>query len=409
MHAQLGEFSLAGKALDTYLEIVAKGKARVEKSGEAETSLDDDAIALCTAAAGIKMLCVYGKRADVERALYMADTVQIWLRKAHPDSSHKPETSAEDNPRDLVEKTSKSNPSAPGRALALAYHAIGVSQSCWARMTYETSARSDLSAKAIANFRTALQSGLGNQDNIHILHSLACAFAELRDIDSAITTVKEAISIGSDEQPQTNGYSDHDAAVNTSQRGTMLRCWHLLALLLSARQNFSTAIASCEAAFELYGGKTVLYGDTAGLSTIKGLGMSERKGLIELKMTQLALSEVIDGPEEAVNSSGELLGLYAKLFKYSEKEAPQTLEPPQTPAEGTVSPQRSFRASILGLPKDRRSKLGMGGTAASSVGSFEPSNDATGAPAIAVTSDNAILPKTPTIITTSSVATNQTS
>ena len=396
VHAQLGEFTLAVKALDTYLEIVAKGKARVEKSGESEASLDDDATALCTAASGIKMLCVYGKRVEAERALQIADVLQTWLNKADRESSYKAETNAKDNPEDLVEKQPKPRSKIPGNAMAFAYHGVGISQARWARLTYETVSRSDLIAKAILNFRTALKPEFESQDNLEILHSLAYAFAEARDIDSAITTVKEAISIGSEEDAQTNGCPGQDVDVNPVQREILLRCWHLLALLLSARHNFATAMASCEAAFDPFGGKAVLYGDLSGLDATKGLSMSERKGLIELKMTQLALAEVVNGSEEAVNSSGELLGLYAKLFKYSDKESHATPEPnSELHTSTTNSPQRSIRGSILGYPKDRRSRLAISGTANNSVGFFEPSNQTTGAPAIAITSDNAILAQNP--------------
>ena len=394
MHAQIGEFNLAGKALDTYLEIVSKGKARVEKSGEPETGLDDDEMALCTVAAGIKMLCVYGKRVEVERALYITDVLQTWLSKIKPKSVHKLEADAEETPSDSVKDQTKPRSMVPGTALAFAHHAIATSRMCWARLTYETASRSDLIMNAISSLRNALEPGLENQDNVEILLDLAFAFAEARNIDSAITTVKEAISFGSEDVTQVNGPSDDDAGTDPIQRRILLRCWHLLALLLSARQNFAKAIASCEAAVDPYGGKAILYGDLSALTTTTSLNMSERKGLIELKMTQLALSEVVDGPEEAVNSSGELLGLYAKLFKYSEKEAPITLGTHrETHKSSTSSPQRSVRGSILGYPKDRRSKLAIGSVASNSVGSFEPSNEATGVPAIAITSDNAILPQ----------------
>lgn len=395
VHAQLSEFNLAFKALDTYLEIVAKGKARVEKSGESEASLDDDGTVLCTAASGTKLLCEYGKRSEVERALQIADLLQTWLNKVDSESTLKAGVNVKDNPQDLVKKHGKPKSQVPGSAIAFGYHAIGVCQGRWARLTYEIASRSDLLAKAIWNFRTALKPEFGCQNNLEILYSLAFTFAETRDVDSAVTTVKEAITVGSEDDAQTDGHTGDDA-LKPVQRRILLKCWHLLALLLSARQKFATAMASCEAAFDPFGGKAVLYGDLTGLNTITGLGMSERKALVELKMTQLALSEVIDGPEDAVNSSGELLGLYAKLFKYSEKDAFVAPEPiREIHTSTTSSPQRSIRGSILGYPKDRRSKLAIGGTANNFVGSFEPSSQTAGAPAIAVTSDNTILPQNP--------------
>ena len=394
VHAQLSEFQLAFRALDTYLEIVKKGKARVEKSGETEASLDDDGTALCTAASGIKLLCEYGKRLDIERALQIADLTQNWLSQIDRESSYPAKLNANDNPQDLVEHQLKSKNQVPGSAIAFGYHAIGISQARWARLTYETASRSDLLAKAISNFRRALKPDFGRQNSVEILHSLAYAFAEARDVDSAITTVKEAITIGSNVDPHDTERAGEDGVAIPSRRGLLLKCWHLLALLLSARRNFSTAIASCEAAFNPYGGKAVLYGDLTGLNSVTGLGMSESTSLIELKVTQLALAEVIDGPEDAVNSSGELLGLYARLSRYSEQDTVAAPEPTrELHMSTTSSPQRSIRGSILGFPKDRRSKLAMDGNASSSVGSFDPPKQSAGTPAIAITSENRILPQ----------------
>ena len=396
MHTALAEFSLATKALDSYLQILTKGKARVEKSGEAELGLDDDATALETAAAGISMLCKYGRREDAERAMGISRIVEQWLQKLHSDSSPKSVVSAEDVPKDLLDQARTNEHLVPRKALALGYYALGVSQSSWARVTYESSSRSDLQAQAISKFRIALEHDLGDNQSIEKIYSLAFVLAETRDLDAAIATVKRALSSESGEMG-TEGVSRADFAadsiedeqtVNPAKRRFLLRCWHLLALLLSARQNFFTAIASCEAALDLYGGRTNLYREGKQSNTLRGLEMSERKNIIEIKMTQLSLTEIIDGPEEAVNASGELLGLYTKLFKYSEEEASQALEQEKRVSRPSSSngTMRSFRGSILGLPKDhgpkhRRTALTSDSTASSSLPSESP-DETTRAPMI---------------------------
>ena len=88
LHSSLAEFQLADKALNTYLDIVKKAKARVEKSSEVEPGLDDDSTALQTAAAGIKIFCNYGKRQDLERAQEIADLLEAWLQKASQPVVH---------------------------------------------------------------------------------------------------------------------------------------------------------------------------------------------------------------------------------------------------------------------------------------------------------------------------------
>ncbi|KAL9639740.1 MAG: hypothetical protein Q9164_000752 [Protoblastenia rupestris] len=406
VHAALAEFMLSGKALDSYLEIVTKGKARMEKSGELEPGLDDDATTLCTAASGISMLCVYGKRKEAKRAQEVAKVTETWLRDAEIDEAPHTDSSAADYPKVSHEKPRLPRPPLSWKATAQAYHAIGISKACWARLTYEISSRADLQANAILNLRRALEFNLDDEDKVQTLYSLGFVLAETRNIDGAISAVKQAVSIGTEimscdqgvKRDPRNGNTAQDARIGPDQRGLLLRCWHLLILLLSARQNFSTALASCEAAFEPYGGKATLYGDTRPLDSILGLDLCERKNLIELKMTHLALSEVLDSPEESVNASGELLGLFSKLFKPTGNSVPKILEPrPVSPKVGTSEAHRSLRGSILGLPGDRRrSKLPANGVASSSVGSFEPTANDGARPAISVTADgNDPLPQNP--------------
>ena len=388
VHAALAEFNLASKALDSYFEILTKGKARVEKSGEADPGLDDDGTAMFTAATGITTFCRHGRRKDVERSLGIASIIGQWLHKHHQTSSAKTTVSADDVPNDLLDQTKERKSSMPRMILAFAYHALGVSQSCWARTTYETSSRSNLQAKAISNFNTALEPQFGEEDNVMILHSLAFVLAETRDLDAAVIAIKRALSAKPSGRQNTRisradfatDSVEEKPSVDIENRGLLLRCWHLLALLLSARHDFSNAIASCEAALDLYGSKTILYGETQSLGTDKSLSASESKYIVELKMTQLALAEVMDGPEEAVNASGELLGLYAKLFNYTDKSAPKGLEEKRkaSPPTSTNGIARSFRGSILGIPS-------------SSLKSSEPSDETGRAPNIAAATNDGVV------------------
>lgn len=375
-----------------------KGKARAEKSGEDEIGLDDDSTAISTAAAGIKMLCYYGRRHEVEQSLKITKVVEDWLQKLHnPKLSPKPAVSANDLPEDLMEQPRAIKSPVHGKALALGYHALAIGQSYWARTTYETSSRSELQSKALANFRKALEPELGEEDNVEILYSFAFVLAETREIDPAIAIIKRALSPGT-KAPSMNGVAtadfasdnaDYEPPTDADSRGLLLRSWHLLALLLSVRHEFATAIASCEAALDLYGNKSILYGNTRRLDT-SGLALSERKNIIEIKVTQLALSEVVDGPEEAVNSSGELLGLYAELFKHVQKPAFKIQVPFQSPPSSANGTLRSLRGSILGLPKDptlksRNTGLRAQDTTSGSLPSFETPEEDTRPPTISVT------------------------
>ena len=373
---------------------MSKGKARTEKSGENESGLDDAATVLTTVAAGIRVLCSFGRRREVERASEITEILEPWLKKALLDQTENSNRSTDASAELFDEKLNNKRPISPSKPIALAYQALGISQSCWARLTYETSSRPVLQDKAISNFKKALQQDLDDEVNLEILNSLALVLAETREIEAAIKIAKSAVSIGYDDQ---DDESDQNLDVNPNRRESVLKSWHLLILLLTARQNLPVASASCEAAFDPYGGRSILNGDfTYLMSSVPGLKFAERSSLVEVKMTQLAISDALDGPDEAVNGSGELLSLYARLFKYPGKGDSSNLEPKvASPAPSTTGTQRSFRGSIVGYPKDRKSRLQADGLASSSVGSFDPPLENSTTPAIAITSEDTILPQNP--------------
>lgn len=346
----MADFNLAGKALDTYFKIVIKGKARVEKSGEQELGLDDDATAIWTAAAGIKMLCFCGRRKEAERAAELGNVLSDWLQ---PHCGQEPVHSPErPTTMSIVH----------GRAVATGLCALGISQAHWANLTHDNSARSDLRTEAISNTEAASRPRFGEDKNVEILYYHSLALSRARNFDSAIRVIKKALS----NQPNKialrdyifESESDLDSFPDMYKRRFLLRSWHLLALLLSAEQNFSTSMSSCDAALELFGIQFV-----SGRLQIRGvdqgnLEISDKESLVEIKMTQLALTEVVEGPEEAVNASGQLLGLYAKLFKYTEQPVPmQTalrLSSPPASRNGTV---KSLRGSFLSRSRIMGSKM----------------------------------------------------
>ncbi|KAL8796482.1 MAG: hypothetical protein Q9195_001156 [Heterodermia aff. obscurata] len=399
LHTALAEFELAGKALDSYLEIVARGKARVEKSGEPETGLDDDSTVLFTAATGIRILCVYGGRKEAKRSLEIAGLIDDWLGKYRTGSVRQPVESADDVPHDLVDQPNRSSAPVSDSSVAAAHRALGVSRVRWSRLTYKPSERAELLDQAISDFQTASEPGLAQASDIETLYYLALAQAEKRDLDASIESVKSAISAatteleGPSDDDSTDGQDDPPLKPSPWKRALLFKSWHLLSLLLTAKQKFDSAVRSCEAALELYGGNSTLYGCPKPNGLLGTLGLFERIGIAELKMTQLALVEVIDGPEEAVNASGELLHLYAKLFQHT--ESPAAKMPPVStvlPLESTTTAPKGLRASVFGRThafgsSNRKSQLVMGTTGSDSTDSQVSPPGTQAAPTIQVTSD----------------------
>ena len=398
VHTSLAEFDLAGSALDSYLEIVTRGKARAQKPGDSTFGLDDDDTILLTTAAGINMLCTYGRRKEVEKAWDLSVTLEKWLEQHQPDTTPK-HASAKETSTELSDGQSSTKARVSGRCLAAAYRAIGTSQAHWARLTYETSLRADLQSKAISNLRRALQPDLEDAHKVETLYTFGLVLAEMRDLDGAIAAVKEALAIHSqtasssghattDLESDKSGTIGQNSLVRESSR-PLIKVWHLLALLLSARQDFATAAISCEAAFEQIEG--LMPSDES--STMRGpscsMGQSEKRDIVEIKMTQIALAEVFDGPGVAVNASGDLLDLFAVLLQYSESSEAESHQAHNTAASGTPNDvTRSARGSRFhrhkeGVPTKQQSGGSTRNTAPGSIRSS--TNDASMAPRISIT------------------------
>lgn len=341
--------------------MITKGKGRVDKSGEDEVGLDDDSTVLKATAAGLEMLCLHGRRKHVERAQEIAAVLDMWLE--HIEDSLEPTINADDNPKDLQNVRRKPRRPVAPNAIAAAHRSLGICRAYWARLTYDISIRPGLQAKAIASFRTALVHTMAPSQRGDIHYALAVLLAETRDIDGAIQSVKATIARCTDEMGEDPSEDQGDRSdPEENRRKTLLsKAWHILAYLLSARQNFATAVDSCDAAYELYDD---LIEQSGSSRLTERLSLAEREQILEIKMSQVALSEILDGPEEAVNAGGDLLGLYKQLFDYEASNKPvvppavlATRSPPQT-ANGTL---KSARRSIFGRSKDAVGHIHHGG------------------------------------------------
>ena len=343
---------MAGKAIRSYFEIVKKGQAKVEKSGKPETGLDDDNMVLTSASSAIHMLCRYGRRSEAKRANDLVQYIVDWLEKHDTVRSHTASLVAEDIPKEMSMKKSGQQSKAAGATIAMAFRARGLYRCHWARLAYEAAERSSLYKEADHDYRLSMQQQYGGQ-NIESSYALAYVLSEQRDVDAAVLVLKEALTMISQQHEE----ADHvrNDSVTHLTRNTLssnlsrlhtLRSWHLMSLLLSSRETYSAAIDSCKAALELYEDEP----RHQELSKGSVLGLDEKTSIINLKITQLAMVESLEGPEEAVNQTDELLEMYTKLFRQasvSKLTKPDPSLPPPS-SNGTVT---SFRHSILGRSK----------------------------------------------------------
>lgn len=169
VHLSLAEFDLAFKAFDSYLEIVKKGKARVEKTGLEEPSLDDDGTVLETVAQAVTALCRYGHSSAGEKARQLGGELEDWLSRLpqlKPTENGTPSALENESRNEL-----RSHVAPP--IVALAWQAIGLSHAHWSRITHEAASRTEIQSKAIRCLRKSLAAEYGRSKDIRSFFSLS--------------------------------------------------------------------------------------------------------------------------------------------------------------------------------------------------------------------------------------------
>lgn len=361
VHTALGDFDLAMRAFDSYVDIVTKAKARAEKTGQNELGFDDDDTALQTAAAAVRILCRYGGQPQAEKAFEIGKSIQKWLAQQRPTAP------------DQILASSDDNPAAPSRAaaaqsteailkpttLAAAYRAVGQSQAQWARFTYAADSRAPLQSNALDNLKHAESL---DPDSVDTAYALALLLADTREVTSAITVLRRILEADSDEAYLQDGSADY------TRQKKLIPVWHLLALCLTARDQHDSAAKMCEAAFEQFGDPAVLFGhpppphatsdpekeppaDQSSRGLVDSMEPLEREAIVQIKMSQLAFVELNEGPGVAVDLSEDLLALFTRLFGSPDSDKPVVQPPVISPAPSRARPRsggtlRSIAGSI---------------------------------------------------------------
>ncbi len=400
VHNSLADFNLAYKALNAYLELVTRGKARAQKSHESRSGIDDNETVVRTISEGIEGLCTFGRKDEAEKAFKLTQKLEEWTEDY---SSKKSDVQANlFTDAEAAEGDMRSTRTV-ARTLEIAYRAIGVGKAFWAKWTPVSESRLTYQSEALASFKQATIVLGDVAPSLQTVYAQAILLAETRDLKRAIDCVKRALSTSAALR------AERDYA----QQRRRVPFWHLLALLLSARQDFNNACQMCGAAFDQFTDSDILFGNPAALvngnmntneektglddainGPVDDMDGRERERIIEIRMTELALIELVEGAEEAVNGSNELLSLYSRLFGHvgvgrDERTMPKTVVPPKSSA-GTV---KGLRGSIFGR-KRHEPVISIQTANANGVASV-PENDlvhysthTTGAPTIQVTDED---------------------
>ncbi|CAK4034077.1 filamentation (Rhf1) [Lecanosticta acicola] len=360
VHAARGEFDLAMHAFDSYMEIINKGKARAEKTGKHEIGFDSDDTAMLTAANAVRFLCRYGDRDHAEKAIEITKSMQKWMEQQRPSTAQSTQTNGEKGDGESRSSSQPTSALLKSTTLAAAYRASGIAQARWAQLTYESESRSSLLAEANNNIQRALKL---NPDSLETAHALALVLAEMRDLAGALEVIRSTIET-KDPAATVNG----DAFVSSSldRQRRLIPLWHLLALCLSAEDQFDAASRMCEAAFKQFGDPRVLFGSTGDAATtdssnarglVDQMESLEKESLLQIKMTQIILFELVEGADEAVDLTDELLSLYARLFGKPEHVVAEiTSKPPQTASSQVPSRLGGTLRSITGSIRPRSAR-----------------------------------------------------
>lgn len=399
VHLSVAEFDLGFKALDSYLDIVKKGKARVAKTGHPEPSLDDDKTALETISQAIMILCSYGHQQAAEKARHLGSELEDWLSKLPHSNLQENGTPVIAEDREEI-KVPASAP--PPQTIALAWQAIGLGHAHWSRVTTDAGSRAEIQSKAIRCLRRSLAPEYGRSKDVRSFFALGLLLAERRELTAAIELVRSAlIAVHGFEEDYNLFYGPY------WQERSLIPLWHLLSILLSARQDYVMAARACEGALDQFKDPTVLFGKTESRfrsehlkdvetknlpprGLVDDMSDEEKINIMDVKMTQLALVELMEGPDVAVNASSELLTLFSRLFGNIDVQQ-QALRPPVIAEPPRTS--RTFKGSIFGSRADRsrqisNQNLGENSTIPARPATSHTTAAASIAPAVQVTTEN---------------------
>ena len=253
----MGNLLEAEMALNTYLDLVEKGKERLAK-GSTEVDFDSDKEILETAAEGIRFLCKH--IGEGRKGMKLAEKCEKWIDEWHVGDA---------------------------QVLSEVYRAIGTANAFWALQTTEGDDRDVILRSAERAFKKGLR--YDNAD-VDAWYGLSLVHVGLRDTVSAMEGVDKGLQALTHE------------ATEGDYRRRAIPMLHLLALLMSASEEYDSAHHACSRALEILG------------SQAQSLKIREKESALQVQMTQLLLVEVTEGLDEAMAMADKLLNLYGRAF-----------------------------------------------------------------------------------------------
>ncbi|KAK9240139.1 hypothetical protein V1525DRAFT_396081 [Lipomyces kononenkoae] len=272
----VGNYTDAERALVTYLDLAEKGRVRAQK-GSSFVDIDDAHTTVQTAAEGLQMLVRYVR--DAGKAKETAEVLRGWIVASSAADGSQTGLAA-----DKEAGTQETSGEDKMKILSTAWMAVGSAYNLEARSALNNSAR-DADAESA---RLAFDKALAFDDNnTEALYEYSLLLAEFyHDLDRAEELARKARKID----------AGHLGAA------------HVLALILSAREKYLEARESCRCAMQ----------DTTGEQR-RRMSLAEKRLVLQIRMTDIALMEVTEGPQAALEKvSDSLFAVYNDLFTWDE-------------------------------------------------------------------------------------------
>ncbi|KAK9449804.1 uncharacterized protein V1518DRAFT_414702 [Limtongia smithiae] len=278
--AALGNRTEAVLALDTYLDLAAKGRLRAQKGSEFAEN-DDPATTVKAATAGTDMIVRYIR--DAAKAKVKADILKDWIVYAQVPSSTATDAVTPDSLKSI---------------LSQAWRAYGSAYGLVARAALDRPARDASAVIAKAAFETALM--LYDHD-APTYYEYAVLVAEFfHDLELAQALAEQAL------------------ALDPGHLGAA----HVLALALSASDNVDKAKLVCADALR-----------DARSEGHRYLTLIDKRMVMQIYLTQLALTEATDGVQAALETvSDGIFAAYNDLFTLNEDSVESQIHEASTSA-----------------------------------------------------------------------------
>lgn len=241
------QYTDALRAFETWLELMQRLQLKASKGAVNRDSLDSESVNVTACCNGMRLLSKFLR--DGRRALEVATILQGWLEEWKFEEP---------------------------RARSCGWRSIGIAHSLWSNQTYNSEERDVERQKAIVAYHKSIESLPRDASS---LYHLSRVLAESRKLDEALTAIRDSLRVDKKS----------------------VHSWHLLALILSAKQEPELAIHACANAIDI------------NFHT-RQLSFETRKSLIDTSISHLHLTEYTQGVDTAINRIEGLLEYYKKIF-----------------------------------------------------------------------------------------------